>query len=63
MPMLEPGSPRVESLADRVLVYTGDGEAAVGMLSDRGLTPTSVLVRRSTLEDVFLLLTGRTLEE
>ena len=63
VPMLEPGSPRVESLADRVLVYTGDGEAAVGMLSDRGLTPTSVLVRRSTLEDVFLLLTGRTLEE
>ena len=63
VPMLEPGSPRVESLADRLLVYTGDGEAAVGMLSDRGLTPTAVLVRRSTLEDVFLLLTGRTLEE
>jgi lipooligosaccharide transport system ATP-binding protein len=63
VPLLEPGAPRVESLADRVLVYTSDGEAAVGMLSDRGLTPTSVYMRRSSLEDVFLLLTGRTLEE
>jgi len=63
VPLLEPGAPRVESLADRVLVYTADGEAAVGMLADHGLTPTSVLVRRSTLEDVFLLLTGRVLED
>jgi lipooligosaccharide transport system ATP-binding protein len=63
LPLLEPGAPRVESLADRVLVYTSDGEAAIGMLSDHGLTPTSVFMRRSTLEDVFLLLTGRTLEE
>ena len=63
VPLLEPGAPRVESLADRVLVYTADGEAAVGMLADHGLTPTSVLVRRSTLEDVFLLLTGRALED
>jgi lipooligosaccharide transport system ATP-binding protein len=63
VPLLEPGAPKVESLADRVLVYTSDGEAAVGMLSDHGLTPTSVFLRRSTLEDVFLLLTGRVLEE
>jgi lipooligosaccharide transport system ATP-binding protein len=63
VPLLEPGAPRVESLADRVLVYTADGEAAVGMLADHGLTPTSVLVRRSTLEDVFLLLTGRVLDD
>jgi lipooligosaccharide transport system ATP-binding protein len=63
VPLLEPGAPRVESLADRVLVYTADGEAAVGMLADHSLTPTSVLVRRSTLEDVFLLLTGRALED
>jgi lipooligosaccharide transport system ATP-binding protein len=63
VPLLTPGAPRVESLADRVLVYTSDGEAAVGMLSQHGLTPTSVLVRRASLEDVFLLLTGRVLED
>jgi lipooligosaccharide transport system ATP-binding protein len=63
VPLLEPGAPKVESLADRVLVYTSDGEAAIGMLSDHDLTPTSVFLRRSTLEDVFLLLTGRTLED
>jgi hypothetical protein len=63
VPLLEPGAPRVESLTDRVLVYTGDGEAAVGMLADHGLRPSSILVRRSTLEDVFLLLTGRALED
>ena len=63
MPLLEPGAPRVESLTDRVLVYTRDGEAAVGMLADHGLRPASMLVRRSSLEDVFLLLTGRALED
>ena len=63
VPLLEPGSPRVESLADRVLVYTADGEAALGMLAEHELKPTSVLVRRSTLEDVFLLLTGRVLDD
>ena len=63
VPLLEPGAPKVESLADRVLVYTSDGEAAIGMLSEHDLTPTSVFLRRSTLEDVFLLLTGRTLED
>jgi lipooligosaccharide transport system ATP-binding protein len=54
---------RVESLPDRVLLYTEDGDAASHGLHERGLTPESVLVRRSTLEDVFLHLTGRSLIE
>jgi lipooligosaccharide transport system ATP-binding protein len=52
---------RVESLPDRVLLYTEDGDAAAHTLHERGLVPDSVLVRRSTLEDVFLHLTGRSL--
>jgi lipooligosaccharide transport system ATP-binding protein len=52
---------RVEVLPDRLLVYTGDGDAAAEAVGARGLRPLSVLVRRSTLEDVFLRLTGRTL--
>jgi lipooligosaccharide transport system ATP-binding protein len=52
---------RVEVLPDRLLVYTDDGDAAAEAVADRGLRPLSVLVRRSTLEDVFLRLTGRTL--
>ncbi|HEY6593441.1 MAG TPA: ABC transporter ATP-binding protein [Asanoa sp.] len=52
---------RVEALPDRVLLYVGDGDAALAQVDERGLEPTSVLVRRSTLEDVFLHLTGRTL--
>jgi lipooligosaccharide transport system ATP-binding protein len=52
---------RVEILPDRVLLYADDGEAAVAAVHDRGLSPLSTLVRRSTLEDVFLRLTGRTL--
>jgi lipooligosaccharide transport system ATP-binding protein len=52
---------RVEVLPDRVLLYADDGEAAVAAVHERGLTPLSTLVRRSTLEDVFLRLTGRTL--
>jgi lipooligosaccharide transport system ATP-binding protein len=54
---------RVESLPDRVLLYTDDGDAAAHGLRERGLVPESVLVRRSTLEDVFLHLTGRSLIE
>ena len=54
---------RVESLPDRVLLYTDDGDAASHQLHERGLVPESVLVRRSTLEDVFLHLTGRSLIE
>jgi lipooligosaccharide transport system ATP-binding protein len=52
---------RVEALPDRLLLYTDDGERAAVAAHERGLSPTSVLVRRSTLEDVFLRLTGRTL--
>jgi lipooligosaccharide transport system ATP-binding protein len=54
---------RVEVLPDRVLLYASDGEAAVAAVHARGLQPASVLVRRSTLEDVFLRLTGRSLVE
>jgi len=54
---------RVEHLPDRVLVYTTDGEAAAVAAQNRGLRPESVLVRRSSLEDVFLRLTGRSLIE
>jgi lipooligosaccharide transport system ATP-binding protein len=52
---------RVEHLPDRLLVYASDGEAVAQAVHERGLRPESVLVRRSTLEDVFLRLTGRTL--
>jgi lipooligosaccharide transport system ATP-binding protein len=52
---------RVDALPDRVLVYTDDGERAAEVLHDRGVRPVATLVRRSTLEDVFLRLTGRTL--
>jgi lipooligosaccharide transport system ATP-binding protein len=52
---------RVEVLPDRLLVYTADGDDALAALHGRGIQPLSALVRRSTLEDVFLHLTGRTL--
>jgi lipooligosaccharide transport system ATP-binding protein len=52
---------RVEVLPDRLLLYTADGDAAAAAVHERGLRPVGVLVRRSTLEDVFLHLTGRTL--
>jgi lipooligosaccharide transport system ATP-binding protein len=52
---------RVEELPDRVLIYTADGDATAHAVATRGLPPHSTLVRRSSLEDVFLHLTGRTL--
>jgi lipooligosaccharide transport system ATP-binding protein len=52
---------RIEVLPDRLLVYSDDGEAVIAKVHERGLEPAAVLVRRSTLEDVFLRLTGRTL--
>ena len=52
---------RQEVLPDRILVYADDGEAALVVVHDRGAAPESALVRRSSLEDVFLHLTGRTL--
>ena len=54
---------RIERLPDRVLLYADDGEAAVAAAHARGLQPETVLVRRSSLEDVFLRLTGRSLIE
>jgi lipooligosaccharide transport system ATP-binding protein len=52
---------RIEVLPDRLLVYTKDGDEAAADVGLRGVRPLSSLVRRSTLEDVFLHLTGRTL--
>ena len=52
-----------EVLPDRILVYTDDGEAALAQVTERGLHPITSLVRRSSLEDVFLRLTGRSLIE
>ena len=52
---------RIEKLPDRILVYSDDGDAAASAAHERGLVPETVLVRRSSLEDVFLRLTGRTL--
>jgi lipooligosaccharide transport system ATP-binding protein len=52
---------RVEVLPDRLLVYGDDGDAVVAEVHARGLQPIATLVRRSTLEDVFLRLTGRSL--
>ena len=54
---------RIEVLPDRVLLYTRDAEATVGHADLRAFDPEpeTILVRRSSLEDVFLHLTGRTL--
>ena len=52
---------RAEVLPDRVLLYSSDGDRALEEVRARGIDPLNSLVRRSTLEDVFLSLTGRTL--
>jgi lipooligosaccharide transport system ATP-binding protein len=54
---------RREELADRVLVYTNTGEADAERLASLGVNGAAVLIRRSSLEDVFLTLTGRSLDE
>ena len=54
---------RIEALPDRILVYTDDGEKILKQIHKLGLEPQTSLVRRSSLEDVFLRLTGRTLVE
>lgn len=54
---------RVEVLPDRLLLYVGDGEATAQTLVRGGVRPAGTLVRRASLEDVFLTLTGRTLLE
>jgi len=50
-------------LPDRILLYTEKGEELLTKIVDAGLHPVTSLVRRSSLEDVFLRLTGRTLVE
>lgn len=60
---IEELSPRTEILADRALIYTDDAEKTINTVNANGLDPETVLARRSTLEDVFLRLTGRTLVE
>ena len=54
---------RMEVLADRILLYIPNGDASLADVHDLGLDPVTSLVRRSTLEDVFLRLTGRRLED
>ena len=58
---IEELSDHTEILADRALVYTSDADQMIANVHERGLDPETVLARRSTLEDVFLRLTGRTL--
>jgi lipooligosaccharide transport system ATP-binding protein len=54
---------RIETLPDRLIIYTGSGDAIADTVASDGINPAAVLVRRSSLEDVFLTLTGRTLED
>ncbi|MBX6371032.1 MAG: ABC transporter ATP-binding protein [Acidothermus sp.] len=60
-PRIDGLAERIDVLPDRLLVYTHDGDACLAAVHARGLTPVASLVRRSTLEDVFLRLTGRSL--
>ena len=62
-PQLEELADRIEVLPDRILLYTEKGEELLTRIVDAGLHPVTSLVRRSSLEDVFLRLTGRTLVE
>jgi lipooligosaccharide transport system ATP-binding protein len=55
--------PRLEVLPDRLLLYTQHGDETMEAVAAAGIEPVSALVRRSTLEDVFLHLTGRSLVE
>ena len=61
LPSVEGLGERVEVLPDRLLVYADDGDGALAAAHSRGVEPLSALVRRASLEDVFLHLTGRTL--
>jgi lipooligosaccharide transport system ATP-binding protein len=60
---IEGTAQRVEMLPDRLLLYTQDGDATAARVHELGIQTSSVLVRRSTLEDVFLRLTGRSLAD
>lgn len=59
---VEGAADRAEMLTDRIVLYTADGDATVRALAGRGVDTETALIRRSTLEDVFLVLTGRALE-
>ena len=63
MPRLEGVATRIEELPDRILLYTSNGDQTTHEITERGIHPEATVVRRSTLEDVFLRLTGRTLIE
>jgi lipooligosaccharide transport system ATP-binding protein len=63
LPRVRALASRVEPVADRLLVYTDDGDGTAAAITGDGIGAASVLVRRASLEDVFLILTGRTLEE
>lgn len=62
-PTLRAMCDRIEELPDRILMYVEDGETLLEEILNKKLHPTTSLVRRSSLEDVFLRLTGRTLIE
>ncbi len=62
-PQLQGIGERVEVLPDRILIYTDNGEQALERITAQGLEPITSLVRRSSLEEVFLRLTGRSLIE
>ena len=54
-------APRTELLTDRAVLYTDDAEETISHVTAQGLEPETILARRSSLEDVFLRLTGRSL--
>ncbi|MGA0119152.1 MAG: ABC transporter ATP-binding protein [Candidatus Nanopelagicaceae bacterium] len=62
-PILREMCERIEELPDRILLYVEDGEALLEAITAKGFHPNTSLVRRSSLEDVFLRLTGRSLIE
>ena len=62
-PILHKLCKKIEELPDRILMYVDDGEALLEKIAAKKLHPTTSLVRRSSLEDVFLRLTGRSLIE
>lgn len=62
-PIMDGVADRVEVLPDRILLYASSGEEVLARIHEKGLQPVTSLVRRSSLEDVFLRLTGRSLVE
>ncbi|MFZ0216849.1 MAG: ABC transporter ATP-binding protein [Candidatus Dormiibacterota bacterium] len=56
-------APRVERMTGRALLYVDDGDQALTQVRERGIEPATAVVRRGSLEDVFLHLTGRSLAE